>query len=862
MKKGMPAIGLLSVLLQACGSSTSPPTPSRVVVTPSSATLESLGDTQNFSARVENKKGKEIAGATVTWASSDSTVASVSSTGVATALKAGTVQITADADGMTGLGVLIITPVPAALAKVAGDAQVGSIQSPLQVDPTVEVMDGNGHPVVGAQVTFSVLAGGGSVSSNSVTTGSDGRASTSWQLGCTSVSPQQLGATASGLSVVFTATANVSELAICPQAIPDGRATLPYSVGLSAVGGDQGSLVWSVSPGGTLPAGITLHPDGLLSGVPTEKGAYVFSAQVQDGSGHSASRELQLRICEAPLSLSPGESQVMVPSGTGGCGFFLPSGANGDRYRLGVVYASPDTVSSDVLTVTVDMTRQTAPGAPSQAASPLPVQGPAARAQEVPPGAPFVVPGLEEALRIAEATEALHRRIRLAERELIRSLGPNARPLPDRRRLAMVPGPRAPSPDKMSFTNPTNFNSCALGETRTAIKVGENDLMVIYQDSIQRASTPMSSADAQSMLDYFRDYGQQVIDDYFEGITDLDGNGKIDVFVTPVVQSGTAAFVWSGDFFPKVTEGNWQGCPASNEMELIRFSLSVIQGMDSGNYQAVGTVVHESKHISSLYKSIIRQSDPAVPGGYEPLWVEEGTAEIAAEMSSRLAWEAVGGPAVGARVKASDFPANTDFTEENFGIILRAARVVGYLTSQPNGVVTTPAGAGSDHSVYGSGWHFHRWLGDAYGNASTRLGDASMFRTLVDSMTATGVLGIQSVTGGESWEELMDEYVKAIMVNGTSAPAGPHEFTTYNFPSLNKAFTYDGKPEGNYPWPVNVSAQDSTALFATSTNTGPIGPSGIRVLDLTSDGTGLGLEVKVSSTFSTYPVRIVVVRIH
>jgi hypothetical protein len=472
------------------------------------------------------------------------------------------------------------------------------------------------------------------------------------------------------------------------------------------------------------------------------------------------------------------------------------------------------------------------------------------------------LPGLEEAVRSARATELFHNRIREAEQELIRSLGPNARPLPDLRKLARSSGPALASPDKFAFTNSKDFKSCTVDETRRAIKVRENDLMVIYQDSIQRGSDPLSDTHAQWMLDHYAAYGAQVIDAYFGGVSDINGDGKIVVFVTPVFDGddykNTVAFVWSGDFFPKTSQPGWSGCPASNQMEMIRFNHAVIKRMSnaSPDFQALGTVVHETKHVSSLYKSIIR-SDYFAPY-YQPLWVEEGLAEFAEETAARIAWAGAGGPAVGAMARASNV---TSFSRENYSVILVNAGTTGYLSSQPNGVVTTPQGAGSDHSVYGSGWHFHRWLGDAYGHAATPLSDSSLFRTLNDSLTATGVTGILSLTDAPSWAALLEEYLGAIMLNGTGAPLGPRSFTSYDFPSMNTTFNYTGKPSGDYPWPVNLSPSQNTAPFATATNIGPIGPSGLRILDLTSNGTGLGMEVKVATGVASFPFRIVVVRI-
>jgi hypothetical protein len=397
----------------------------------------------------------------------------------------------------------------------------------------------------------------------------------------------------------------------------------------------------------------------------------------------------------------------------------------------------------------------------------------------------------------------------------------------------------------MTFTNFEDFSSCTVDETVRAVKIKENNLLVIYQDSIQWASDPLSDTHAQQMLDYYAASGPQVINSYFGGITDINGDGQVVIFVTPIVDEGVVAFVWSGDFFPKtqqIRDGvTWAGCPASNEMEMMRFSLDVIKGISGGNYQALGAVVHEAKHISSLYKSIIRQE-------FQPGFVEEGTAEIAEEMASRIAWAATGGPAVGVMANADDVDA---FSEENYATVLAIAGAVRYLSSQPNGVVVTPLGATLGHSIYGSGWHFHRWLGDAYGNAATPMADSALFRTLNDSLSAVGYQGILNLTGAASWAELLGEYLTAVMLNGTGAPQGPRAITSYDFPSITEVFR-SPDPDGVYPWPLNVIGEATPAPFSSDTNVGPTGPSGIRIFDLQSD---------VTAGPASSPFRIVLVRV-
>jgi len=847
----IPGLFLLLPLLGSCGDSTSAPVPSRIVVTPGSVTLDAIGLTQQYSAILEDKKGNPIPGPTISWSSTDATVASVSSSGLAQSLKKGTTSIQATAEGLTGSATLLVTPLPAEVLKNAGDGQSGALSQPLPEALVVEVLDSQGHPVQGTTVSFVVTVGGGSISPALATTDAQGQATAVWTLGCSNDDPQRVVAGVGGRTVEFTASADLSLPAICQVSIPDGRVTLDYSVQLEVVGGDQASMAWTVESG-TLPIGMSLSAAGVLAGTPEAPGAFLFRARAQDGLGNSAARDFSLRICEAPLDMDPGETLSLQPSGATGCGFFLPSGTAGDRYRIGVLWSTSEPADTlGIPLVTVSVLEETgalgAPGATVDARRSAAALEPQDWLQGLPEP-------LREALEIDAATEAFHNRLRDQEWRMIVEMGPEARLLPDLLLPERVFGAQSAAPAKLSlFANPSS--QCTPQTARvTALKVAERDHVVLYQDSAQAQidSMKVTTALAETMLDYYEDYGKQVIDEYFDGVSDIDGDGRITVFVTPVVGENVAAYVWSGDFFPA------ESCPNSNEMELVRFNPSVIRGMSGGNYQALATLVHEAKHVSSLYKSIRRYSvSGGVDPGYHPGWVEEGTAEIAGEMSSRLAWEATGGPAVNAMIRRSD----KVITKESYGVLLRWVRTIFYLYSQPNGVVGTPQGALSNHSVYGSGWHFHRWLGDSYGDAaSARMADGPFFISLNDSLIASGDQGIRDMTG-KGWDELLDEYASAIMLNGTGAPQPDRAFGSCDFPDVTTGLLVEqSQPPGFYPWPVNVSGDNTTQTFQSFVSTGTIGPSGIKVYDLSSDGTGDGISVKVSATKD--PIRIVVVRLH
>ena len=185
--------GFLVILLSGCGGdSTSAPVPDRVAISPNTAILNAVGETRQYTARVIDSQGDEMVGVPVNWATSDPQVASISSSGLAAALKSGTTSVRATAEGLTGSGNLIVDLVPREMLKVSGDAQTGVINENLPLNPTVEVRDLNGHPIEGADVTFAVLSGGGTVSLGLVQTGPDGRASSAWRLGCSNQSPQSL----------------------------------------------------------------------------------------------------------------------------------------------------------------------------------------------------------------------------------------------------------------------------------------------------------------------------------------------------------------------------------------------------------------------------------------------------------------------------------------------------------------------------------------------------------------------------------------------------------------------------------------------------------------------------------------------
>lgn len=153
-RRALPAL-LLSggwvVVVLACGDSAKtyapppPPAPvASVTVTPGSDTLVALNDVHQFHAVARDSAGTTLTGRTVTWNSSDTTVATVSFDGWARAKRDGTAQITAEIEGVratAGLRVaqrvasIVIAPDSFRLVALAVAEQFTAIASDINHNP-------------------------------------------------------------------------------------------------------------------------------------------------------------------------------------------------------------------------------------------------------------------------------------------------------------------------------------------------------------------------------------------------------------------------------------------------------------------------------------------------------------------------------------------------------------------------------------------------------------------------------------------------------------------------------------------------------------------------------------------------------
>ena len=92
-------------------------------------------------------------------------------------------------------------------------------------------------------------------------------------------------------------------LQITTGGLNNATAGTAYSATLAASGG--GSVTWTVSAG-SLPNGLTLGSNGVVSGTPSAPGSYTFTVRVDSG-GRSASKQFQLVVREKLSATAPAD---------------------------------------------------------------------------------------------------------------------------------------------------------------------------------------------------------------------------------------------------------------------------------------------------------------------------------------------------------------------------------------------------------------------------------------------------------------------------------------------------------------------------------------------------------------------------
>ena len=261
----------------------------KVVVSPASGTAV-VGETFTYLAQPQDAGGAPLAGRVVTWTSSDTAIATISSAGVATAKRVGVATITATSEGVNGVASLTVSPRPATKLVIAtqpGGAITGAALAP---QPVVQVKDASDGVVVGSSAPVTaILVGSGGTLSGTTTVNAVGGIATFTNLVVKGVGSYTLTFTSGSLSA-----ATSGAIAIAPlPATQIGVATQPGGAQTGSALSPQPVVQVRNAEGGTVAGAttaitVTLTGDGTLAGTTTVNavdGVAKFADLVVNGVG-------------------------------------------------------------------------------------------------------------------------------------------------------------------------------------------------------------------------------------------------------------------------------------------------------------------------------------------------------------------------------------------------------------------------------------------------------------------------------------------------------------------------------------------------------------------------------------------------
>ncbi|MEX2156222.1 MAG: Ig-like domain-containing protein [Gemmatimonadales bacterium] len=268
-----------------------------VIVSPDGATFFE-GTQTPFTATPLDSAGNLLTGRTIAWMSGNPAVASVTSTGLVTAVAAGSATITATADGTPGTALVTVSTVPVASVSVTPAA--ASISTGGTTPLTATPRDSAGNPLTGRPVTWSSSAPSvASVNSSGLVTGIGAGSAT-----ITATSEGQSGTSAITVTVapVASVTVTPTSASVLVSGAVQLTATPRDSAGNSLTGR---TITWASSA----PAVATVSGSGLVSAVAV--GSATVTATSEGKSGSSA-----ITVSNVPVaSVTVTPSSASVPEG-------------------------------------------------------------------------------------------------------------------------------------------------------------------------------------------------------------------------------------------------------------------------------------------------------------------------------------------------------------------------------------------------------------------------------------------------------------------------------------------------------------------------------------------------------------------
>ena len=782
-----PSVVLLALLAISCGGDSTRPVPVAAVTLSQTTVQLSLGASVTLVATPTDDDGNALTDRSVTWSTNNGSVATVSTSGLVTAVGAGSATISARSENVSADAQITVS---APVATVTLDRTTVQLAVGDSTQLVATTRDAQNHILTGRTVTWGSTVG-------SVATVS----STGWVKGLTTG-----GTTITATSETVTAQAQVIVgtapvlSAITPALLTPGATAVITGTDFSITANDNIVTIDGVQSaviGATGTELTVLVPPATQLPCTATHNATVEVAV--GGVSGSLAHPLQVASQRA---MAPGDVLSFATATLARCNELAQTGG---RYFVAVTRPDNAIVStsafrfagegSTVLSASVLGTLANPTSSFSAASSVRASFGSRSISLDARRAA------ASQHYRILEQNRALGSRPGVLTR---RSSGSRASLSRSRVSLALTTVGDT-STLKIPNTNLASFCSSAPISVR-ARTVYSGTKAVVLED----VAAPL----AGTMDAYYQAIGQEfdnvmypiVKNNFGDPLafdSELDDNGKLIMLFSKQVNDfgGVLGFVTACDFLDTLAIPS---ATASNQAEIFYAIAPTTAGggfdnssatltADEWRWQVRGTVIHEAKHLAMYAERFANAGTTVI---LEESWLEEGMAvhseELYARTFSGATWKgnsSYGNQSAPNHLWCELRPNITPCLDRPLLILQGFAFLHDYLSDIENrslvGRVPTDP---SDNSFYGSAWAFVRWMIDSYA-----ADEGAMLRAITTEPALTGIANL-SARSGVAYEDMLPRFHYAIRYDdapGLTPTAPWQHIQSWNIPAVFAGMNVD-----------------------------------------------------------------------
>ncbi len=791
-----------------------------------------VGSTTQLQARTLDAAGGVLGGRPVTWVSAAPAVATVSGTGLVTAVAPGETQVTATSEGRSAqIGITVIPPPVASVEVTPGDLELEAGDT---ATLTATLRDAAGNALTGRAVVWASSATGvATVDAEGLLT-----AVAPGEAVLTATSEERTGganvvvfsATAPRVSSIEPAmlvegeTATVTGVRFAPS--PAGNQVRIGGVAAQVLSASATQLTVRVPEGACLPEGA--QP------VQIEVGA----ESVERGHPFRPAAFLEVPVGELRILRAPSDLCLQLPA-TGGTGDWL---VGVQSVSLTATAVAPVTVST--------RTGSLVAGAPPFRGAPLP------RAV-APPAVPFTAfaapPRLDPE---AEAMEERHMAFLQRQAEMLEEFRRQGAPLAAPGSVPAAVPASVQIGDVVEVKMPNFSNICGLFFPTPAVVRARGQRTIILEDmsNPEGGYTAEQYAGISELMDNLT---IPSLEENFGAFTDFDGNGRVVILVTRRVnEAGVAGFASGGDFLPQ--------CAASNNGEYLYISApDPGAGSTSGYFPA--NALRDLPRLTAHELTHVIQVGRRTPQGRPQMgpWEIEGQARYAEEV---LAFQKLGvAPRqnLGFDFSRGEDPEGGTFwfragfnnLYRYFGFLNSTTRIpeaperCGWLGYDIIGVLGSGASGPCQQSLnYGLGQSFLRWVTDHF--AGRVGGDAALHQGLIGTQAAD----MPALAGlvGEDRRDLLAYWAATLYTDGRFDGLEPRlTYPSWNLAELQNRWWATGRLE---PYIQGFEPLDRSLTIAAGSS------AYLRVSGANQPGTAIQVRSPSGAPLPTF-VQLWVVRL-